>query len=114
MLPKAVTFGVGPMRHLWAVERSRAKGHLLFSMSTRPVSWLGSKYLGTHPRTKGTRLFHRPGTGNEYRLPRGVSWHLVVASRARCQEIPPNMRKSTDHMGGHSTAHLRDRPSRPV
>lgn len=27
------------------------------SMCTRPVSWLGSKSFGTHPRTKGARCF---------------------------------------------------------
>ena len=102
--PKALEPSAGEERnHLWAVAvPAVVKAARCVSNRTRPVSWLGSTSLGTHPRTKGARC---SAGGHRHRIPstQAVSWHLA-ALRAKASGDRSRMDANTSISGTASSA----------
>jgi len=105
--------------HLWrsyAVDKVLAKPGLTASQLTnRPLSWPGSEYAGTHPRTKGAQCFPG-GLRDRIRSPKrmtAIAWQrqqwssatTIRSSKKRkrhpAEEKAPNSRSSTELPGAN-------------
>ena len=90
---------------------SPVNGICCASSRTRPVSWLGSTSLGTHPCTKGARC---STGGHRQRIPttRRVSSRLAAAQARKPPGDPSPSTESTGSTQPRRARSVKERPSR--